>query len=145
MRLPAPITPMNVRNLSRCCLLLLDGIFMVSKIFEFFRCFVKFDGSGHAKFFTFSTLRSKINGFWKVCRFGFLVKFDWSGPAIIFGFWTITKHLNYLSRLFPINQRQYQDLIKMVNISYSWKDYGWFLIGLLIFDFSWSFTGPYMQ
>ena len=53
IRYPAPINPMNVRNLSRCCLLLSDGISMVSKMFDVLRFFVKFDTSRHAKFFDF--------------------------------------------------------------------------------------------
>ena len=53
VRYPAPINPMNVRTLSTCCLLLLDVISIVSEMFVIFRIFVKFDRSGHAKFFTF--------------------------------------------------------------------------------------------
>ena len=50
---PAPITLMNVRTLSRWCLLLLDGIAILFKMFDGFQFFVKFDRSGHANFFYF--------------------------------------------------------------------------------------------
>ena len=53
VRYPEPINSMNVRTLSRWCLLLLNGISMVCKMFDIFLFFVEFDMSGHAKFFTF--------------------------------------------------------------------------------------------
>ena len=74
-------------------------------------------------------------GLWMVCGriidFRFFVKFHRSGPAIIFSFWTITENVNYphliKSRFIRISSRWWVLL---------WKDYGWFVIELSIFDFS---------
>ena len=113
VRYPAPINPMNVRTLSRCCLLILDGIFMVSKMFEFFRCFVKFDRFGTCNIFHFFYSQKQNRWFLKSLSFWIFgqIWLVWT-CNYFFCFWTITEHLNHLSRLFPINQRQYQDLIK---------------------------------
>ena len=76
----------------------------------------------------------------KIVYFRFFVKFHRSGPAIIFSFSTITEHVSYASKKL---------LIKRIFIRTSsrwsvllWKDYGFFLIELSIFNFSSNFTGP---
>ena len=79
----------------------------------------------------------------RIVDFRFFVKFHRSGPAIIFSFSTITEHVSYASKKL---------LIKRIFIRTSsrwsvllWKDYGWFLIKFLIFNFSSNFTGPDLQ
>ena len=89
-----------------------------------------------------------LEGFWmvsdRIVDFQFFVKVHRSGPAKTFSFWTITEHM------LAIHQKRF--LIKPRFIWTSsrwwillWKDYGWFLIELLIFDFSSNFTGPDLQ
>ena len=79
----------------------------------------------------------------KIVDFRFFVKFHKSGPAIIFSFSTITEHVSYASkkllikRIFLRTSSRWSVLL--------WKDYGWFLIKLLIFNFSSNFTGPDLQ
>ena len=73
-------------------------------------------------------------------KFRFFVKFHRSGPVIIFSFWTTSEHVSYASKKLLIKQR-----ISSTWCVLLWKNYGWFLIELSIFDFLSSFTGPDLQ
>ena len=77
---------------------------------------------------------------WMVCDriidSRFFVKFHRSGPAIIFSFWTIMEHVSYPSKKLLINQKTSSRWWVLL-----WKDYGWFLIELPIFNFTSNFTG----
>ena len=85
-----------------------------------------------------------LEGLWmvsyRIVDFRFIVKFHMSGHAIIFSFLTLTEHASYASKTLVIKQ-------KTSSISYVllWKDYGWFMIELSIFDLSSNFTGPDLQ
>ena len=73
----------------------------------------------------------------RIVDFWFFVKFHRSGPAIIFSFCSLTEHVNYTPK----------KLLNKQNTSSTWwvllwKDYGWFLIEMSIFDFSSNFIGP---
>ena len=83
-----------------------------------------------------TTLRKNIDGFQK----GFFFNV---GPAIVFRFLTITEHVSYSSRKLPINTRYIRN--SKDGGYYSRKDCGRFLIGLPIFNFSSSFSGPDVQ
>ena len=72
--------------------------------------------------------------------FYFFDKFHRSGTAIIFSFWTITEHVSYASKKVLIKQKTSSTWYVLL-----WKDYGWFLIELSIFDFSSNLTGPDLQ
>ena len=139
---------------------------MVSEKIVDFQFFVKFHRSGLALIFIFWTLTEHVSyaskkllikqknlinmvsvtmeGLWmvsdRIVDFRFFVKFHRSGHAIIFSFLTITENVNYSSK----------KLLNKQNTSSTWwvllwKDYGWFLIELSIFDFSSNFTSPDMQ
>ena len=100
----------------------LEGLWMVSDRIVDFRIFVKF----HIK---------KVRTY-----------------SIIFSFWTISEHVSYGSKKlvkFPINNFQPR-FIRFIRTSsrwsvFLWKDYGWFLIELSIFNFSSNFTGPDLE
>ena len=66
----------------------------------------------------------------------FFFKFHRSGPAIIFSFWTIMEHVSYPSKKLLINQKTSSRWWVLL-----WKDYGWFLIELPMFNFTSNFTG----
>ena len=142
----------------------LEGLWMVSDRIVDFQFFFKFHRSGPAKIFNLWTLtehvsyaskkapnqgkdlinmvRVSLEELWMVSDsivdFQFFVKFHRSGPAIIFSFWSLTETcLVYASKKAP---NLAKDLINMVECLL-WKDLGWFLIELSIFDFSSNFTG----
>ena len=72
--------------------------------------------------------------------FQFFVKFHRSGPAIIFSCLTLIEHVSYASKKLLIKQKTTLTWCLLL-----WKDDGWFLIELSIFDFSQNFTGPDLQ
>ena len=82
-----------------------------------------------------------LEGWWmvsdRIVDFRFFVKFHRSGPAIIFRFWTLTEHVSYASNKLLIKQKTTLTWCVLL-----WKDDGWFLIELSIFDFSSNFKGP---
>ena len=84
---------------------------------------------------------------WLVCYriidFRFFVKFHRSGPAIIFNSWTIVEHVSCPSKKILIKPRFIRTSSRWWVLL--WKDYGWFLKELSIFDFSSNFTGPDLQ
>ena len=89
-----------------------------------------------------------LEGLWmvsdRIVDFRFFNKFHRSGPAKIFSFWIITEHVSYqLKKRFLIKPRLIRTSWRWWVLS--WKDYGWFLIELSIFDFSSNFTGPDLQ
>ena len=147
----------------------LEGLWMVSDRISDFRFFVKFHRSEHAIIFSFWTIMEHVSyplkkllnqgkdlikmvsvtleGLWmvpyRIADFQFIVKFHRSGPAIIFSFSTIMEHVSYPSKKLRIKQRLIRTSPRWwVSL---WKDYGWFLIELSIFDFSSKFTGPDQQ
>ena len=75
-----------------------------------------------------------LEGLWmvsdRIIDFQFFLKFHKSGPAIIFSFWTLTEHASYASKKLLIKQKT-----SWTWCLFLWKDYGWFLIELSIFDF----------
>ena len=75
--------------------------------------------------------------------FRFFVKLHRSGPAIIFSFWTILEDVSYPSKKLLIKPRFIRTSSRWWVLL--WKNYGWFLIELSIFDFSSNFTGPDLQ
>ena len=85
-----------------------------------------------------------LEGLWmfsdRMFDFQFFVKFHRSRPAIIFSFWTITEHVSYASKKLLIKPRFIRTSSRWSVLL--WKDCGWFLIGLSIFDFSSNFTDP---
>ena len=128
--------------------------------------FVKFRKFGPAIIFSFWTLREHVSYaskkllnkqktcstwwvfLWKDYRsfliefsiFWFFVKFHRSGPAIILSFWTLTEHVSYPSKKLLIKQKTSSTWWMLL-----WKDYGWLLMELSIFDFSSNLTGPDLQ
>ena len=76
----------------------------------------------------------------RIVDFRFFVKFHRSGPAIIFSFSTLTEHASYASKTLLIKQKTSSTWCVLL-----WKDYGWFLIELSIFDIWSNFTGPVLQ
>ena len=80
---------------------------------------------------------------WLLRDFRFFIKFHRSGPAIIFNYWTITERVSYPSKKLHIKPRFIRTSSRWWVLL--WKDYGWFLIELSIFDFSSNFTGPDLQ
>ena len=150
----------------------LEGLWMVSYRIDDFRFFVIFHRSGPAKIFSFWTITEHVSyqankvpnqakfdldfikmvsitleGLWmvsdKIYDFQFFVKFHRSGHAKIFSFWTITEHVSYPSEKFLLKPRLIWTSSRWWVLL--WKDYGWFLIELSIFDFSLTFTGPDLQ
>ena len=128
-----------------------------------FQFFIKFHRSGPAIIFSFWTITEHVSYgskkllikprfirassrwwvlLWKdygcflieLSIFNFSSNFTGPEPAIIFNFWTITEHVSYASKKLLIKpwfiwtSSRWSVLL--------WKDYGWFLIKLLIFDFS---------
>ena len=147
----------------------LEGLWMVCDRIADFEFFVKFHRSGPAIIFSFWTITEHVSypskkllikprlirtssrwwvllleGLWMVCDriidSRFFVKFHRSGPAIIFSFWTIMEHVSYPSKKLLIKQKTSSRWWVLL-----WKDYGWFLIELQIFNFSSNFTGPDLQ
>ena len=144
----------------------MDGFLIELSIFNFLS---NFTGPDLQKFFSFWTITehvssqskkvpnpSKIDqdfmkmvsitleGFWmvsdRIVDFQFFVKFHRSGPAKIFSFRTIMEQVSYQSKRFLIKPRLiWTSRRRWVLL---WKDFGWFQIELLIFNFSSNFTGP---
>ena len=81
-----------------------------------------------------------LEGLWMVSNrivdFRFFVKFHRSGPGIFFCFWTLTEHVSYASKKLLIKQKS-----SSTRCVLPWKDYGWFITELSIFDFLSNFTG----
>ena len=144
----------------------LEGLWIVSDRIVDFRFFVKFHKSRPAIIFSFWTLTEHVKlcikkapnptkdhsnlvfvtleGWWmvsdRIVDFQFFVKFHRSGPAIIFSFWTLTQHVSYASKKLLIKQKNTLTWCVLL-----WKDDGWFLIELSIFDFSSNFISPDLQ
>ena len=137
-----------------------------------FLFFVKFHRSGPAIIFSFWTVMEHVNYgskkllikprfirassrwwvlLWKDFGtfliewsiFNFSSKFHRSGPAIIFIFWTIMVHVSYGSKKLLIKLRFIRASSRWWVLL--WKDYAWFLIKLLIFDYSSNYTGSDLQ
>ena len=150
----------------------LEGLWMVSDRIVNFQFFVQFHRSGPAIIFSFWTITKHVSyaskkllikprfyqdlvkmvsitleGLWmvsdRIVDFPFFVKFHRSRPAIIFSFWTITELVSYASKKLLFKPRFIRTSSRWWVLH--WKDYGWFLIGLSIFDFSSNFTGPDLQ
>ena len=140
----------------------LERLWMFSDRMFNFQFFVKFHRSGPATIFSFWTITEHVSyasknllikprfileGLWmvsdRIVNFWFFVKFHRSGPATIFSFWTITEHVSYASKKLLIKPRFIRTSSRWSVLL--WKDCGWFLIGLSIFDFSSNFTGPDLQ
>ena len=86
-----------------------------------------------------------MDGFWLNCRFKivdfwFSIKFHRSGLARIFSFLTIMEHVSYPPKKFSIKQKTSSRWWMSL-----WKDYGWFLKELSIFDFQSNCTGLELQ
>ena len=85
-----------------------------------------------------------LKGFWivydRIVDSRFFVTLHRSGPAIIFSFWTIIDNVSYPSKKLLIRQKTSSRWWVL-----HWKDYGWFLIELPIFNFLSNFTGPDLQ
>ena len=134
-----------------------------------FRFFVKIYRSGPAIIFSFWTSMEQVsypskklliktrfirtssrrwvllwkNYGWFLIDFRFFVKLHRSGPAIIFSVWTILEDVSYPSKKLLIKPRFIRTSSRWWVLL--WKNYGWFLIELSIFDFSSNFTGPDLQ
>ena len=147
----------------------LEELWMVSDRIVNFGFFVKFHRSGSAIIFSFWTITEQVRKnfpnqakiyqdffmmvsftlerLWmlsnRIVDFRFLVKFHRSGPAIIFSFGTISEHISYGSKKLPIKPRFIRTSSRWS--VFLWKDYGWFLIELSIFNFSSNFTSPDLQ
>ena len=147
----------------------LERLWLVSDRIVDFRFFVKFHRSGPTIIFNFWTITEQVSypskkllikqryiktssrwwvllwkdyG-WLLRDFRFFVKFHKSGPAINFNFWTITEQVSYPSKKLHIKPRFIRTSSRWWVLL--WKDYGWFVIELSIFDFSSNFTGPDLQ
>ena len=79
----------------------------------------------------------------RIVDFRFFVKLHRSGPAIIFSFLTILEDVSYPSKKLLIKPRFIRTSSRWWVLL--WKNYGWLLIELSIFDFSSNFTGPELQ
>ena len=151
----------------------LEGFWMVSDRIVDFWFFIKFHRSGPAKIFSFRTITEEVSyqskkvpnqakidldfikivsitleGLWmvsdRIVDFQFFVKFHRSRPAKIFNFQTITE------QVIVINRKRFLIKPRLIWTSRRWwvllwKDFGWFLIELLIFNFLSNFTGPDLQ
>ena len=163
------IKPRFIRTSSRWSILLWKELWMVSDRIVNFGFFVKFHRSGPALIFSFWTITEHVRknvpnqakiyqdfimmvsftleGLWmvsdRIVDFRIFVKFHRSGPAIIFSFWTISEHVSYGSKKLPIKPRFIRTSSRWS--VFLWKDYGWFLIELSIFNFSSNFTGPDLE
>ena len=90
---------------------------------------------------TCNMVSATLEGLWmRIVDFQFFVKLHRSGPAIILSFSSLTEHVSYTSK----------KLLNKQNTSSTWwvllwKDYGWFLMELSIFDFLSNFTGSDLQ
>ena len=93
------------------------------------------------------TVSFTLEGLWivsdRIVDFRFFVKFQMSQLAIIFSFWTVSEHVSYGSKKLPIKPRFIRTSSRWS--VFLWKDYGWFLIELSIFNFSSNFTGLGLQ
>ena len=147
----------------------LEELWMVSDRIVNFGFFVKFHRCGPAVIFSFWTITEHVRknvpnqakiyqdfimtvsftleGLWmvsdRIIDFLIFVKFHRSGPATIFSFWTISEHVSYGSKKLPIKPRFIRTSSRWS--VFLWKDYGWFLIELSIFNFSSNFTGPDLE
>ena len=78
-----------------------------------------------------------LEGLWmvsdRIVDFQFFVKFHRSGPAKIFSFRTIMEQVSYQSKRFLIKPRLIWTSRRWWVLL--WKDFGWFQIELLIFNF----------
>ena len=145
-----------------------EGLRMVSDRIFFFDFSSNFKGPGPAIIFSFWTISEHVRknvpnqakiyqdfimtvsftleGLWmvsdRIVNFRFFVKFHRSGPAIIFSFGTISEHISYGSKKLPIKPRFIRTSSRWS--VFLWKDYGWFLIELSIFNFFIKFhkSGP---
>jgi len=138
----------------------LEGLWIVSNRIVDFGFFVNFHRSGHAIISSFWTptqhvsyaskkiVKDLINmvsvtleGLWmvsvRIVDFRIIVKFHRSGPTIIFSFWSLTEHVSYASKKIVIKQKTSWTWWVLL-----WKDYGWFLLELSIFELSSNFTSP---
>ena len=149
----------------------LEGIWMFSDRIVNFQFLIKFHRSGPAIIFSFWTFTEHVSCaskkllikprfirtlsrwwvlLWKdygcflieLTIFNFLSNFHRSGPAIILSFWTITEHVSYGTKKLLIKPRSIRASSRWWVLLY--KDYGCFLIELLIFDFLIKFhrSGP---
>ena len=150
----------------------LERLWMVSDRIVDFRFFLKFHRSRPAKISSFWTITEHVSYQWKkfpnpakidldfikmvsitleglwmvsdrIVDFRFFLKFHRSGPAKIFSF-------ELLRSMLVINQKRLLIQPRLIWTSLRWwvvlwKDYGWFLIELLIFDFLSNFTDPDQQ
>ena len=150
----------------------LEGLWMVSDRIVDSRFFVKFHRSGPAIIFSFWTIVENVtyltkkllikprfirtSSRWWVLLWNdygwFVIELSildfssiFTGPdtAIIFSFWTIMEHVSYPSKKLLIKQRFIRTSSRWWVLI--WKDYGWFLIELPIFNYSSNFTGPDVQ
>ena len=141
----------------------LEGLWM--RIVDF-RFFVKLHRSGPVIIFSFWSLtedvsyaskklliKQKTSSTWcmllwkdyvwfliKLSIFDFLSNLTGPRPAIIFNFWTLREHVSYPSKKLLIKQKTSSTWWMLL-----WKDYGWLLMELSIFDFSSNLTGPDLQ
>ena len=141
----------------------LERLWMVSDTNTEFRFFVKFHRSGPVIIFSFWTtsehvsyaskkllIKQRISSTWCVFlwkSYGwFLIElsiFDFSSnftcPDLqkLLNFSTTTVHVSYASKKLLIKQKTSSTWCVLL-----WKDYGWFLIKLSIFDFSSNFKCP---
>ena len=79
----------------------------------------------------------------RIVDFRSFIKFHRSGPTIIFNFLTLMEYVNYPSKKLIIKQRFLKTLSRWWALV--WKDFGWFLIELSIFDLSSNFTWKNFQ
>ena len=147
----------------------LERLWLVSDRIVDFRFFVKFHRSGPVIIFNFWTIMEQVSypskkllikqryiktssrwwvllckdyG-WLLRDFQFFIKFHRSGPAIILSLWTILEDVRKPSKKLLIKQSFIRTSSRWWVLL--WKNYGWFLIKLSIFDFSSNFTGPDLQ
>ena len=150
----------------------LEGLWMVSDRIVDFRFFVKFHRSGPAKIFSYWTIMQHVSYqskkflikprlIWTSLRWLVLLWkdygwfqielpiFDFSsnftGPDLQkFSVFELSCSMfSYQSKKFLIKPRLIWTSSRWWVLL--WKDYGWFLIELPIFDFSSNFTGPDLQ
>ena len=150
----------------------LEGLWMVSDRIDDFRFFVTFHRSGPAKIFSYWTIMQHVSYqskkflikprlIWTSLRWLVLLWkdygwfqielpiFDFSsnftGPDLQkFSVFELSCSMfSYQSKKFLIKPRLIWTSSRWWVLL--WKDYGWFLIELSIFDFSSNFTGPDLQ
>ena len=168
----APNQAKIYQELIKMVYITLEELLMASDWIVNFQFFVKFHRSGPGIIFSAWTITEHVSyaskkllikprfirtssrlvsitleGLWmfsdRVVDFQFFVKFHRSGPSIMFSFWTITEHDIYASKKLLIKPR----FIRTSSWWWVllWKDYGWFMIELSIFDFSSNFTGQDLE